>query len=171
VGRRAGPAAAGEGELEPFRFLDGSLAGAGEMAYRAWARPLRFPRTFEYLWRVDYEGGAMWLIRQTIRFDGDRHVVDRLVLARPLSATVMHLSADDMPGGAHTELFPGGLRLEPAWFLNRWWGFPWPVLASGEMLIEGDDLAGRFDLLLLGFLPLARMSYRLARSPRSARPA
>lgn len=154
-----------EGALEPFRFLEQSMDGAGEMAYSPWTRPLRFPREFTYRWHVDYEGGALWLIHNVLRYEGDRLLFDRTMLARPLSDTAMHLSADDMPGGGQTELFPGGLSLRPSWFLAPWWGFPWPLLAHGEMLLDGDDaLRGRFDFALFGFVPLARMRFRLART-------
>jgi hypothetical protein len=91
------------------------------------------------------------------------------MLARPLSETGMHLTADDMPGGGRTELFPGGLSLQPSWFLTPWWGFPWPMLGCGELLLEGEDaLRGQLRFALFGFLPFARMRFRLARSERPA---
>jgi hypothetical protein len=163
--------AGAKGALEPFRFLDAGMDGGGEMTYSPWARVFRFPREFSYRWRVDYEGSAVWLIHNVLRYEDDRLYLDRTMLARPLSDTVMHLSADDMPGGGRTELFPGGLSLRPSWFLSPWWGVPWPVLGQGELMLEDDRaLRGRLDFALFGFLPLARMRFELA-GARSARPA
>lgn len=158
-----------EGPLEPFRFLVASMDGEGEMAYSPWARPLRLPRRFGYAWRVEYEGSALWLIRNVLDYEGDRLRFDRTMLARPLSATDMHLTADDMPGGARTEIFPGGLTLHPCWFLTPWWGFPWPMLGHGRLLLDGETaVEGRLEFALFGFLPFARMRFRLARSePRA----
>jgi hypothetical protein len=154
-----------EGALEPFRFLEAEMNGAGEMTYSPWARLFRLPREFSYRWRVTYEGSAVWLIHNVLRYEGDRLLFDRTMLARPLSDTGMHLSADDMPGGGRTELFPGGLSLRPSWFLTPWWGVPWPVLGHGELVLDGDEtLGGRLEFALFGFLPLARMRFRLVRT-------
>ena len=84
------------------------------------------------------------------------------MVARPLSPARMHLSGDDMPGGADTVLFPGGLRLEPCWFLVPYLGVPWPQRWHGELHLDRSDaLTGRFDLSLFGFLPLGRVDLSL----------
>jgi hypothetical membrane protein len=158
-----------EGALEPFRFLEQSMDGEGEMRYSPWTRLFRLPRPFSYRWRVEYEGGAQWLIHNLLRYEGDRLVFDRTMVARPLSDRLMHLTSDDMPGGGRTELFPGGLTLQPTWFLTPWWGFPWLMLGQGELRLEGEDaLRGQLRFVLFGFLPFARMRFRLARSARPA---
>ena len=149
--------------LEPFRFLASGYDGSGVVAYSPWLRWLGLPREFTLQRGVDYEGSAMWVIRDSLRF-AEGPAFDRTMVARPLTAERMHLTGDDIPGGADAVLFPGGLALEPCWFLVPYWGVPWPQLWRGEMRLHGDDtLRGSFDVALLGFLPLCRVEVSLAR--------
>jgi hypothetical protein len=157
-------ARAGAGPLEPFRFLLPRMTGSGEMTYSWWSRIFRLPRRFSYDRRVDYDGSALWVMHDTLRYEGDWLRFDRTMFATPRSAQRMHLTADDMPGGGETDLFPGGLVLEPTWFLTPYWGVPWPMRGRGVMHLDGEDA---FDASLafdfLGFVPFARMRFRLER--------
>lgn len=153
----------GEAGLAPFRFLASRYDGSGVVAYSPWLRWLGFPREFTLQRNVDYEGSAMWVLRDVLRF-ADGPAFDRTMVARPLTADRMHLTGDDMPGGADAVLFPGGLALEPCWFLVPYWGVPWPQRWYGELRLDDDDtLRGRFEIALLGFLPLGRLDVTLAR--------
>jgi len=100
-----------------------------------------------------------------MRYEDGGPVFDRTMVARPLAPNVMHLTADDMPGGGDAVLTPGGMDLRPYWVLTPYFGMPWPLRCAGELRLgEGDTLAGRIDMSLLGFLPLGRMSLRLSRT-------
>ena len=133
------------------------------MRYRGWLRLLRLPRRFRWDRSVEYPGEAVWLVHDVLRPEGRGAVVDRTMVARPLSPSVMHLSADDMPGGGDAVLTPGGMDLQPYWVLSPYFGLPWPLRCAGELRIgEGDTLAGRIDMSLMGFLPVGRMTLRLS---------
>jgi len=151
--------------LEPFRYLAPSWTGEGEMRYRGWLRFLSLPRRFSWDRRVEYPGEAVWLVHDVLRYEDYGPVFDRTMVARPLARNVMHLTADDMPGGGDAVLTPAGMDLEPYWMLTPYFGLPWPLRCVGALrLSEGDRLAGRIDMSLLGFLPVGRMSLRLTRN-------
>jgi hypothetical membrane protein len=166
-GRRARIAGSrgANGDLEPFRFLAPSWSGEGEVRYRRWLGWLRLPRRFSWNRRVEYPGEAVWLVHDVLSYENGGPVVNRTMVARPLAPNVMHLTADDMPGGGDAVLTPGGLDLEPYWVLSPYFGLPWPLRCSGEVRLgDGDSLAGRIDMSLMGFLPVGRLSLRASRT-------
>lgn len=149
------------GPLDPFRYLAGEASGEGEVTYSWWARALRFPRRFRFQRRTTYDGNARWEMDDVLRYENGL-TYERHIVARPVSPERMHLTSDAIPGGAETVLVPGGLVLEPAWFIAPYWGIPWPLRCKGLMRArEAGPLEGSFDMALVGVLPVGRMALTL----------
>ena len=114
---------------------------------------------------MEYPGEAVWVVHDVLTYENGGPVFDRTMVARPVTADVMHLTADDMPGGGDAVLTPGGLNLEPYWVLTPYLGLLWPLRCAGQLRLgDGESLAGRIEMSLLGFLPVGRMSLQLNRT-------
>ena len=143
-------------ELDLFRFLATESSGDGEVAYSWWARRLRLPSRFRFTRRTAYEGSALWLVDDVLRYENGL-TYKRSMLARPLSAERMHLTSDAIPGGANTVLVPGGLVLEPAWFIAPYWGIPWPLRCRGLLRGDGRSTSGSFEMDPARGAPVGRL--------------
>jgi hypothetical protein len=97
---------------QPTRFFRGVWTGDGELVphplLRLLVRRERIRMTSEPVWLSE----TIWLVKDRFEFSSGR-VLDRKMFCELASPDRIHVTADDMPGGADIELHDRGFRFTP----------------------------------------------------------
>ena len=110
-----GPRPAVRGEVIPVRprdFFGRAWEGDGELVI--WPPLLwrRSPRPFRFHREITWESDEVWIVEDRVDYrDGERYV--RRMVAELAGPDRVHVTADDMPGGAELHLEEGGYRVSP----------------------------------------------------------
>ncbi|MDQ6772518.1 MAG: hypothetical protein M3024_05955 [Candidatus Dormibacteraeota bacterium] len=143
--------------LQPRRFFSGTWRGDGELRYRGPLRLLRRPDRFTYLSSVRGTSAARW------EFEDHFHYRSGLKFEQRFACEVvderrLHVTSDDMPGGADILLSERGYTFTPYVMRVRSGPFTVQLRCRDVNGVDGSGMIhDRIDMMWLG-LPVATMT-------------
>jgi len=120
---------------QPTRFFRGTWTGDGELIahplLRCLVRRERVRMTSEAVWLSD----TMWLVKERFECSSGR-VLDRKMFCELVTPDLIHVTADDMPGGADIQLHDLGFRFTPYRVLVNYRGLSVRLRCHDENTID-----------------------------------
>jgi hypothetical protein len=120
---------------QPTRFFRGKWTGDGEIIphplLRWIARRERVRMSSEAVWLSE----TIWLVKDHFEFSSGR-VLDRAMFCQLETSDRIHVTADDMPGGADIELSDQGFRFTPYIVLVDYHGFTVRLRCLDENVLD-----------------------------------
>lgn len=150
--------------LQPREFFRGVWTGEGELVPLRWFRWFAPAERFRYSSEAVWLSDTVWTVKDHFSFDSGR-VIEREMYSKIIAPDRLHVTADDMPGGADMILHETSFRFTPYQILSTYRGIRWRLKCTDECTI--DDAGAIHDeitMRLCGF-PVARMHITVRRSP------
>jgi hypothetical protein len=149
--------------MRPRAFFGRAWSGRGELAF--WPPGLWPGRGFDFRREITWASDEVWLVRDTVRFDdGDVEVRD--FVARLAGPERVHITGDNLPGGADMLLSEDGYRMTPYRFAVPVGPLTFALRARDEVRPAGADgtLEWTIRFSWLG-LPAARLRGHVKAGP------
>jgi hypothetical protein len=123
--------------LQPKEFFRGIWRGPGELIPAWWLRWFapceRINFSSEAIWLSE----TVWLVKDRMEFSSGR-ILERRMFSEIVAPDRLHVTADDMPGGADILLHEHGFRFTPYWVIATHRGVTVRLRGFDECTLDED---------------------------------
>jgi hypothetical protein len=142
--------------LQPREFFRGVWTGAGELIPHPLLRWIAPKQPVHMTSTPTWLSDTVWVVHDRFVFSSGQ-VIDRKMFAELVAPDRIHITADDIPGGADIQLHEHGFRFTPYYVCTRHRGIPLRLRCIDDNRI---DAAGAIhDVVRMSFcgLPVATL--------------
>ena len=149
--------------LQPREFFSGTWNGEGELVPYSIPRLLVPKEHIRFSSQPIWLSDTVWMVKESFQFSSGRLLL-RTMFVEIIGPTRLHVTADDMPGGADIMLLENGFRFTSYYVWAEHRGIRWELKCSDENTI--DQSGTIHDTIKMSFygIPVATMYLRVNRT-------
>jgi len=123
--------------LQPREFFQGTWKGRGELIPAFYMRFFARRESFDFSSKSERITENIWVVYDSLHFDSGWKI-DRKMFSELVAPDRLHVTADDMPGGADIFLHEHGFRFSPYHVLGYYRGRTWKMRFTDECILDDD---------------------------------